>query len=274
MVICVMGYLVSTNAFYNGAASSGIRVAGGRFSQIALSAGFGKAIEKVEVVQTELANGKCLCGSDVAYLECCKPFHENAVADPSTLIRARYSAYASSNVDFIISTTSKLSSDYKAFIDTPIATANGLKRWSKSIKSNMLDAYKYVRMEIVSAVIDTDGVNAAVIWRHLAIRKVDNVMYPIEEKSTLNLADGVWSYIKGEVTRPDPELTTLMMNTWPAMVGLELKVDDETIAASATKTAAPAKRNMMDYEGSKKFKTRQSQVNTPTKKNAERSGSP
>ena len=162
-------------------------------------------------------------------------------------------------------------------MDTPIAPGNGLKRWAKSIKTNMIDEYTYVRMEIDNIEIDTNDIDASVTWRHLAIRKTDNVMYPIEEKSVLSLADGVWSYVKGEVTRPNPEFSQAMMNDWPAKVGLELKIDEEKMAGGVAKEAPSGgamKRPMMDYEGSKKFKPKMSQVNTPTKKNAERSGSP
>lgn len=267
-ILCVC-YPVSTNAFNTRVSI----LVNGRSSSSDLNAGFGKAIEKIELAVEVAADAKCLCGSDIAYQSCCKQYHENAVADPGSLIRARYSAYSMSNIDFIIKSTSKLSTDYRAFIDTPIAPANGLKRWAKSIKANMIDEYKYVRMEIDSVNIDASGVTAAVVWRHLAIRKEDNVMYPIEETSQLSLSEGVWSYVKCDVVRPNPEFTQIMMNEWPAMAGLELKVDEEKMTGAGAVKAA-VKRPMMDYEGSKKFKPKQSQVNTPTKKNAERSGSP
>ena len=267
-IFCVC-CLATANAF---SSHSKILVGGRSFSST-LNAGFGKASEKVEPSIVLTADAKCSCGSDIIYENCCKPIHENAVADPASLIRARYSAYATSNIDFVIASTSKLSSDYRSYVDTPIAPANGLKRWAKSIKANMIDEYKYVRMEVDSVNIDASGTTASVVWRHLAIRKEDNVMYPIEETSQLSLSDGRWSYVKCDVMRPNPELTQIMMNEWPAMAGLELKVDeDKMIGTGAAKSAV--KRPMMDYEGSKKFKTKQSQVNTPTKKNAERSGSP
>ena len=244
-------------------------------SKTFLSAGFGKLPQAVPAIVSELAEGKCMCGSLESYVTCCKSFHEGAVSDPASLIRSRYSAYASSNIDYIISTTSKTSSDYKAFIYTPIAPTNGIKRWTKSIKSNMIDQYQYVRMEIDSVTVHENGIEATVTWRHLAIRKGDNVMYPIEEVSALAKLDGTWSYVKGEVMRPSPEQSQAMMNDWPLMMGLELKVEDvKEDAGSAAKSSGSSKRSMMDFEGSKKFKPKMNQIMASKTKNSERSGSP
>mmetsp|Transcript_30663 Transcript_30663/g.29274 ORF Transcript_30663/g.29274 Transcript_30663/m.29274 type:complete len:256 (-) Transcript_30663:286-1053(-) len=223
-----------------------------------LYAGFGKLPPKDEMVNVVVdGTSKCLCGSDVVYQHCCKPYHENKVNDPESLIRSRYSAYASSNIDFIISSTSEVSSDYRSFIETPVAPANGLKRWAKSIRSNMLDEFRYVRMEI-DAVSYSGDEAALVSWCHLAIRKADNVMYPIAETSTIVKAKGVWSYVSGVVSRPSTEASQTMMNDWPTLMGLELKFDGENFedGAAANKVTPGAKRPMMDYEGSKKFKSK------------------
>ena len=244
-------------------------------SKTFLSAGFGKVTQAAPAVVSELAGGNCMCGSLQTYVTCCKSFHGGAVSDPASLIRSRYSAYASSNIDYIISTTSKTSSDYKAFIDSPIAPTNGIKRWTKSIKSNMIDQYQYVRMEIDSVNVHENGIEASVSWRHLAIRKGDNLMYPIEEVSALAKLDDTWSYVKGEVMRPSPELSQTMMNDWPPLMGLELKIEDtKEDAGSAAKPSGPGKRTMMDFEGSKKFKPKMNQITASKTKNSERSGSP
>ena len=268
-------FIASANAFQKFPTSCGVKLSTGtKVSTAALSAGFGKLPEKISVAVVDKSEGKCLCGSDINYVSCCKPFHDGGVNDPSTLIRSRYSAYAAGNIDYIISSTSKESSDYKAFIDTPIAPANGLKRWAKSIKSNMLEQYQYVRMEIDSVKIDEKETEATVVWRHLAIRRGDNVMFPIEEESTVAKLDNVWTYIKGAVARPDPETSQTMMTDWPTMVGLELKFDEEKAAAATGPKPTKGKRQMMDFEGSKKFKPKMTQNTNSQTKNSERSGSP
>lgn len=265
---------VSTHALRNQVVCGVVRTTKARPWATHLNAGFGKLPDAV-VVKTVAPDEKCMCGSGVIYETCCKAYHEGSLNDPSSLIRSRYSAYATSNIDYIISTTSKTSSDHIAFIDTPIAPTNGLKRWAKSIRSNMLDQYRYVRMEVDSMVTSENGVEASVKWRHLAIRKGDNLMFPIEEVSALLKTEGKWTYVKGDVVRPDPEMSQVMMSDWPAMIGLELKVDEEKASTGPTpKQAGPGKRNMMDYEGSKKFKPKMTQNSNSQTKNSERSGSP
>ncbi|MBS0654623.1 MAG: hypothetical protein JSR46_02500 [Verrucomicrobia bacterium] len=49
----------------------------------------------------------CPCHSQIAYAECCKPFHDRTrlPENASLLMRSRYSAYALGLVDYIIQTT-------------------------------------------------------------------------------------------------------------------------------------------------------------------------
>lgn len=101
-------------------------------------------------------------------------------------------------------------------------------------------------------------------------------MYPIQEISTLEQTLGIWYYVKGEVERPGAENSQKMMNDWPQSVGLELKFDEESMNKKLMdkKQAPLPKKSMMDYEGNKKFKSKQSQNNVSKVKNSERSGSP
>ncbi|MEZ5314930.1 MAG: YchJ family metal-binding protein [Chlamydiales bacterium] len=49
---------------------------------------------------------KCPCHSGKEYRACCKPYHNGqSPLKPIALMRARYSAYALKNVDYIIETT-------------------------------------------------------------------------------------------------------------------------------------------------------------------------
>jgi len=51
----------------------------------------------------------CPCKSSHLYINCCKPFHDYQALPriPEELMRSRYSAYALSNIDYIIDTTDK-----------------------------------------------------------------------------------------------------------------------------------------------------------------------
>ena len=214
---------------------------------IKLNAGFGKTeIENGNVKKPLNEDSKCSCGSQSKYNECCMKHHEKLKAEsPSILIQTRYSAYASDNVDYIIATTSRLSPDYSAFLDTALAPQNGMKRWARSIRAGMIAEYFYTRFHIDNIEIQSDNLNAVVTWRHLAIRKLDNVMYPIKEVSHLERVNDSWFYIKGEVMRPGQTEIEEMTSTWPEQVGLKLKAienDDSILYTSAGKpipNAAP-----------------------------------
>jgi SEC-C motif-containing protein len=48
----------------------------------------------------------CPCGSSRPYKECCRPFHrgEREAPDPESLVRARFSAFATGEVPYIVKT--------------------------------------------------------------------------------------------------------------------------------------------------------------------------
>ena len=99
----------------------------------------------------------------------------------------------------------------------------------------MITGFQYTRHEIDDIFLDqADGIKTAVVtWRHLAIGREDNVMYPIQEISALEQGeDGNWLYIGGDVQRPPTESGNEMVQSWPGMVGLKLKPKgDGTVAA-------------------------------------------
>lgn len=185
----------------------------------------------------------CPCGSKLTYGACCKPLHKGVAKanEPISLIRSRYSAYALENLDYIIETTSTSSPDYLAYIESPIGARNGRKKWIKDVRKNMIDSFAYVRMEIDDIQDDAaDAARTVVSYRHLAIKKADNVMYPILEKAFLIKTDGVWFYEKGEVMRPEAEQSQKMMEEWPILAGLQLKKDKTVVAEEAD--GVPAER--------------------------------
>ncbi len=68
----------------------------------------------------------CPCGSERDYGDCCQPLieGERAAETPETLMRARYSAYVKTAVDFIIASThASQRSNY---------TAEGIRKWSRN----------------------------------------------------------------------------------------------------------------------------------------------
>jgi len=58
------------------------------------------------------ANIPCPCGSGLKYKNCCRRYHQGALApDALSLMKSRYSAYATGNADYIIKTTHPDNSD-------------------------------------------------------------------------------------------------------------------------------------------------------------------
>ena len=88
----------------------------------------------------------------------------------------------------------------------------------------MTEEFAYVRMEILSESLDAECADVAtVMFRQLAVRRTDNVMYPVEERSTVvKNEEGEWEYVLGEVTRPAPDVGQEMMQSWPDMVGMKM----------------------------------------------------
>ncbi len=223
ILITVVALLVACYSYKHSPARSRSLMIRGSTS---LHAGFGKSVPGAtkEVIPEDKV---CPCGSGKNYGECCKSVHEFGMvtSSASDLIRARYSAYATNNADFIIGTTSEQSPDYKHYFSLPGDRTKNLRRWSKDINQSMIKDYFYIKSEIVKEEADPGEADVATVtFLHLAIQKGSNVMYPVEEVATLVRDDGVtWKYVLGEVKRPASEDSTRMMSDWPGQMGLSLK---------------------------------------------------
>ena len=226
LLVCILVLLVECRSYK--------QVRGGHSltrRSLSLHAGFGKPVpntaKEVPVSDDQL----CPCGSGNNYGDCCKSVHEFGMvtSSASDLIRARYSAYAMKNADFIISTTSEQSPDFKHYFSLPGDKPKNLRRWSKDIHQSMMKDYFYIKSEIVKEEADPGEADVATVtFLHLAIQKGSNVMYPVQEKATLVRDDGVtWKYVLGEVTRPASEDSSRMMKDWPGEMGLTLRALDQ-----------------------------------------------
>ena len=73
----------------------------------------------------------CPCGSGLGYMKCCGKLHKDAntyaTALPSQVVRARYSAYAKREVDFIVGSTHPLNKDFMTDIE----------HWKETIRYDM-----------------------------------------------------------------------------------------------------------------------------------------
>ena len=86
----------------------------------------------------------CPCGSGLGYMKCCGKLHRDikAYADATAeqVVRARYSAYAKREVDFIVGSTHPLNKNFM----------NDIEHWKETIRMNCYDNFELTNCEIVN----------------------------------------------------------------------------------------------------------------------------
>ncbi|MBN1578493.1 MAG: YchJ family protein [Chitinispirillaceae bacterium] len=131
----------------------------------------------------------CPCGSRLSYADCCEPFISGAALAPTAekLMRARYSAYAKTAVDFIIATM--IEEKRKECDEKAIRTWSELSTWHK--------------LEIVTtekgSPDDTEGV-----VEFIAHFSEDGIRKNYHEKGTFRKVNGAWLYLDGEIQKQKP----------------------------------------------------------------------
>ncbi|MGM0519763.1 MAG: YchJ family protein [Campylobacterota bacterium] len=130
-------------------------------------------------------NNPCPCGSLKKYKKCCKIYHDGTLPkDALTLMKSRYSAFATNNSKYIIKTTHKSNSDFTQ--DT--------KSWKKSIESFTL-ATEFRKLEIIDFIDDTN--ESYVTFKAVIFQ--NGIDSSFQEKSRFLKEDNRWLYIDGEI---------------------------------------------------------------------------
>ncbi len=131
----------------------------------------------------------CPCGSQLSYVDCCEQIISGTVKAPTAekLMRARYTAYAKTAVNFIISTTTeekRKDCDEKAIRD-----------WSEQST--------WHKLEIVSTVKggpdDTEGTVEFIA--HFSEGGVEKNYHEI---GSFKKTDNTWLYVDGEIQKQKP----------------------------------------------------------------------
>lgn len=131
----------------------------------------------------------CPCGSQLEYSACCEPFISGSVIAPTAekLMRARYSAYAKTAVNFIITTTideKRKECDEKA-----------IREWSENST--------WHKLEIIStekgSAEDTEGMVEFIA--HFTEADEEKTYH---EKGTFKKIDGAWLYVDGDIQKQKP----------------------------------------------------------------------
>ena len=116
----------------------------------------------------------CPCGSGKSYQQCCQPIHLGKAANNAEkLMRARYSAYALKNRDFI------------------------LQSWAQEYrpKNLQLDNIQWIRLKVLT--FKESGTNQAEV-HFIATWKEQGKAHKLEENSLFEKRDGQWYYLYGK----------------------------------------------------------------------------
>ena len=129
------------------------------------------------------ANIPCPCGSTLKYKKCCRRYHLGALApDALTLMKSRYSAYATGNADYIIKTTHPDNSDY----------SEEKQDWRASILTFCKETV-FEGLKIIDYSGEEDSKEAFVTFEAYLSSGI------LKEKSRFLKAEGRWLYVDGEV---------------------------------------------------------------------------
>lgn len=155
----------------------------------ASSSGFGGA-----------ASAPCPCGSGLGYAKCCGKLHKDpkafASAKAEQVVRARYSAYAKREIDFIIGSTHPLN---KGFI-------SDIEHWKEQIRINCYDNFILNSCEIVEEVYEGNGDSQTAKVKFVAkMTQVDSreksafMETSTFERAGKHIANGAWLYKEGAI---------------------------------------------------------------------------
>jgi SEC-C motif domain protein len=129
----------------------------------------------------------CPCGSDKSFDECCEPFL-NGMANPPTaeaLMRARYSAYVTANIDYIERT---IHSSTRATFNSESA-----RKWSEESQWHGLEILKAV---------DGKEQDAEGSVEFIATYSQQGEAVKHHEVSTFRKEAGVWTFVDGRMSYP------------------------------------------------------------------------
>ena len=156
------------------------------------------------------ATAPCPCGSGLGYVKCCGKLHKDAqayaAATAEQVVRARYSAYAKREVDFIVGSTHPLNEKFQSDIE----------HWKEQIKINCYDNFELTSCEIVDESYEGEGDKEIAKVKFVAkMTQVDSrektafMETSTFERAGQHIAGGAWLYKEGVIETapgmPEPE---------------------------------------------------------------------
>jgi len=129
------------------------------------------------------SSSPCPCHSKKSYGECCEPFHKKSLHAPTAeaLMRARYSAYALGEIDYLI-------------ITLPLMDRKNFDRKSALLWSEQSE---WQGLEILSSKESSTGDKATVEF--IAKYKIQDEEIKHHEIGKFQKASGRWFFLDGKV---------------------------------------------------------------------------
>lgn len=199
----------------------------------------------------------CACGSKLEYKACCGIQHMTtpAVNTPESVLRARYTAFATANADYIIASSHPQNDDYQRFmVEARASKRTGTDRWRRDILSAHAAAkLDYLGLAVTHTEVkagtaevtfralfiaegrDDEHAGGAASTRATAESGDDHDYIAVEEKATFVKSGERWYFLSGVTAAADEDAAEAMIRDWgrggtPAM------------AAGAETAAGAAKR--------------------------------
>ena len=131
----------------------------------------------------------CPCGSGKPKAECCGPILDGARSAETAeqLMRARYAAYATDNIDFLYNSSGpQVQTEFDA---------ESSRRWS--------EGSEWLGMEILATEGGAAGDDEGVV-EFIARYRVNKTDFEHHERSFFKRLDGQWKFMDGELVKPKP----------------------------------------------------------------------
>lgn len=150
----------------------------------------------------------CPCGSGAVFAECCEPIITGVrpATTAEQLMRARYSAYAGAQMDFIFESTHP---DHRNGYDH-----DGTREWAESSE--------WLGLEIVGATRGGQDDSTGEV-EFIARFKEKGVLREHHECGQFRKRDGLWLFTEGSMVKPKPLIVTKTGRNDPCTCGSGLK---------------------------------------------------
>ena len=135
-----------------------------------------------------MTENKCYCGLDKPFEECCEPIikGEAEARTPEELMRARYSAHCTQNLQFLVDTVHP---DHRKGV-----SVEELEQWSPHVQWNELEVHS-------SSPGETEDEGLVSFTAKFSIKDTPQEM---REDSIFRKLNGKWMYVDGVVQGEEP----------------------------------------------------------------------